>query len=359
MKKISAFISALLLCALCGTSALGAGAADINVTAKTDGAEITYTLVLSECEPVSGFEITVSFDSARLTPKSVTGGELTGGGMFLHNIKNAASTGEMKVAWASAGSTSGGGELFTVVFTASETLKSPPKLTVSGILSGESLEDVEFSVSGLAVKKEEKTPAPTGGGSSGGTGSSGTGAKPEKAPETVFSDVPEGAYFAPAVKWAVGNGITNGTGENVFSPDNGCTRAQTVTFLWRAMGSPEPENTVCTFTDVDMSAYYGKAVLWAVENGITNGTGENSFSPGGTVTRGQTVTFLYRCAGASGMSGKTDFSDVPENAYYAPAVSWAVGRGITNGTGENAFSPDASCTRGQIVTFLYRMLSDK
>lgn len=170
-----------------------------------------------------------------------------------------------------------------------------------------------------------------------------------------FIDVPAGAYYYDAVYWAVDEGITNGTTAVTFSPDNACTRAQMVTFLWRAAGEPEPETSVNPFTDVSASAYYYDAVLWAVEQGITNGTSATTFSPDATVTRGQTVTFLWRNAGSPAVSGGS-FTDVAADAYYAGAVAWAASEGITSGTTAATFSPSSNCTRAQIVTFLYRYL---
>lgn len=168
-----------------------------------------------------------------------------------------------------------------------------------------------------------------------------------------FVDVPASAYYYDAVAWAVENGVTGGTTATTFSPNNACTRAQMVTFLWRAAGEPEPETTVNPFTDVSASAYYYEAVLWAVERGITNGTSATTFSPDATVTRGQTVTFLWRNAGSPAASGSS-FADVAADAYYATAVAWAANEGITSGTSATAFSPSNACTRAQIVTFLYR-----
>ena len=168
-----------------------------------------------------------------------------------------------------------------------------------------------------------------------------------------FVDVPASAYYYDAVAWAVENGVTGGTTATTFSPNNACTRAQMVTFLWRAAGEPEPETTVNPFTDVSENAYYYEAVLWAVEQGITNGTTETTFSPDRTVTRGQTVTFLWRNAGSPAASGSS-FTDVAADAYYADAVAWAASEGITSGTTATTFAPNSSCTRAQIVTFLYR-----
>lgn len=177
-----------------------------------------------------------------------------------------------------------------------------------------------------------------------------TSTEPES---TVFTDMSTSAYYYDAVMWAVENGVTNGTSATTFSPDLACTRAQMVTFLWRAAGSPEPASTTNPFTDVSSSAYYYDAVMWAVENDVTNGTSKTTFSPDITVTRGQTVTFLYRNAGSPTVSGSS-FSDVAADAFYADAVAWAVENDVTNGTSATAFSPNAACTRGQIVTFLYR-----
>ena len=168
-----------------------------------------------------------------------------------------------------------------------------------------------------------------------------------------FYDVPNDAYFYEAVKWAVKNGITNGVGDNLFAPGQPCTRAQIVTFLWRAAGSPEPKGTAAGMTDVVPGSYYAKAVAWAVENGITTGTAEGTFSPDATCTRAQAVTFLARAQNAKA-TGKTAFSDVPADSYFADAVAWAQANGVTTGTSETTFSPDNDCTRAQIVTFLYR-----
>ena len=169
-----------------------------------------------------------------------------------------------------------------------------------------------------------------------------------------FTDVPAGAYYADAVKWAVAEGITSGTSPTTFSPNNGCTRAQMVTFLWRAAGSPEPESDYGPFRDVPKDAYYRKAVLWAAGEGITSGTSPTTFSPNAAVTRAQTVTFLWRWDGEPEADQRSGFRDVPTGQYYSQAVSWAVEAGITNGTGTTTFSPGQTCTRAQIVTFLWR-----
>ena len=174
-----------------------------------------------------------------------------------------------------------------------------------------------------------------------------------KAGSTAFRDVPANAYFAKAVRWAVDKNITTGTGEDTFSPDESCTRAQMAVFLWRAAGSPEPK-AMSRFADVPEDAYYAKAVAWAVENGITTGTGENTFSPEETCTRAQMAALLYRHAKTPAVTGNAPFADTPSDAYYYDAVRWAVEKGVTTGTSETTFSPDDDCTRAQIVTFLYR-----
>ena len=169
-----------------------------------------------------------------------------------------------------------------------------------------------------------------------------------------FKDVKKGDWYFDAVQWAVKNNITEGSGKDTFSPDVICTRTQMVTFLWRVAGSPEPKITKCDFRDVDNSAYYYKAVLWAVEKGVTVGTSDTTFSPNENVTRGQTVAFLYREAGSPFETGEDVFNDVNSNGYYFKAVSWATKNGITVGTGNGKFEPDMDCNRAQIVAMLYR-----
>ena len=180
--------------------------------------------------------------------------------------------------------------------------------------------------------------------------------KPEE--KDPYGDVSKDSYYYDAVKWAAETGVTTGVGDGLFAPEWVCTRGQIVTFLWRASGSPAPKATELPFTDVAADAYYAQAVLWAVENGITNGTSETTFSPDQTCTRAHAVAFLYRMSGSPAAAGST-FSDVAADAYYRAAVAWAVEKGITNGTSGTTFSPDDTCTRGQIVTFLYRLAQTK
>lgn len=173
-----------------------------------------------------------------------------------------------------------------------------------------------------------------------------------------FSDVSTSAYYYEAVKWAQEKGITGGIGNGLFGPNQPCTRAQIVTFLWRAAGSSEPKS-MSSFSDVSADSYYAKAVAWAVENGITTGTGDGKFSPDATCTREQAVAFLYRASGSPAVSGGSAFSDVAANAYYADAVAWAEKNGVTGGIGGGLFGSGNTCPRAQIVTFLYRAYQGK
>ena len=174
-----------------------------------------------------------------------------------------------------------------------------------------------------------------------------------------FTDVADKAYYRDAVAWAVENGITKGTTATTFSPNATCTRAQAVTFLWRAAGSPKPETRTMPFTDVPVGSYYYDAVLWAVENGITKGTGDTTFSPDATCSRAQIVAFLWRSEKSPAAGTVNPFTDVKSDAYYADAVLWAVKEDVTKGTTNTTFSPNADCTRAQIVTFLYRAYQGK
>ena len=174
-----------------------------------------------------------------------------------------------------------------------------------------------------------------------------------------FEDVPADAFYYEPVAWAVKNGITNGISDTRFAPDNLTTRGQIVTFLWRAAGEPEPASTTNPFADVDESEFYYKAILWAVETGITNGVTKTTFNPDGNCTRAQAVTFLYRYAGKPTVEGlENPFTDVSSREFYYNAILWAVEQGITTGVTPTTFVPDATCTRGQIVSFLYRHMAD-
>ena len=177
-----------------------------------------------------------------------------------------------------------------------------------------------------------------------------------KAAGYAFTDVPSGSYYADAVAWAVENGITGGISADTFAPNAACPRAQAVTFLWRVAGSPEPQSAETAFTDVKPGSYYEKAVAWAVENGITKGTSDTAFSPDAPCSRGQIVTFLWRSQKSPAAGTANPFTDVKPGDYYADAVLWAVAKGVTHGTTDTTFSPGSGCTRAQIVTFLWRCM---
>ena len=177
-------------------------------------------------------------------------------------------------------------------------------------------------------------------------------------PGRIFVDLPAAGHWAHVpIDWALTHHVTAGTSPNTFSPGAGCTRAQAVTFLWRASGAPAPATADCPFEDVPETAYYYRAVLWAVERQITSGTSDTTFSPTQVCTRAQIITFLWRAKGSPAASaGEFPFQDVAESAYYRNAVAWAIEKGITGGTAPTAFSPHKTCTRAQIVTFLYKTI---
>lgn len=264
----------------------------------------------------------------------------------------------------SSGSGSGGGGGSTLHYTISASAGTGGSISPSGNVSVTSGSSKTFSVkadSGYAIEDVLVD------GKSVGAVSSYTFKNVKKAhtisvtfekkavsPENPFVDVPDDAYYRDAVIWASENGITTGTTATTFNPNGVCTRAQAVTFLWRVAGKPAPKTTTMPFVDVAPNAYYHDAVLWAVENGITKGTTDTTFSPNQYCTRAHIVTFLWRAQKQPASVTQNPFVDVPTNAYYTTAVLWAVENGITNGTTATTFSPDVSCTRAQIVTFLYR-----
>ncbi len=176
--------------------------------------------------------------------------------------------------------------------------------------------------------------------------------------QTAFTDVPADAYYAAAVNWAVAQGVTGGTGANTFSPDDACTRAQVITFLYRAAGSPDVSAYQNPFDDVSADDYYYAAAIWAAANNIAGGTSSTTFAPGATCTRSQVVTFLYRAAGSPATKVTDAFTDVAPTDYFASAVAWAAANNITGGTGTGTFSPNAPCSRAQVVTFLFRANAD-
>ena len=207
--------------------------------------------------------------------------------------------------------------------------------------------------------KEENLKAISSGGNSSGDSTGSTGSDDTKEPTVSdFKDVPATEYYYNAVDWAVQKGIVSGTSNTTFSPEQNTTRGQIVSFLWRAAGRPEPKTLVNPFTDVKESNYFYKAVLWGYENKIVAGTSDTTFSPNQKCTRAQTVTFLYRYNGSPAASGSGKFTDVPSDEYYANAVAWATANKIVYGTSDDKFSPENTCTRAQSVTFLYRNLAE-
>ena len=246
-----------------------------------------------------------------------------------------------------------------------KTVSTVQTVAFSGLSSGTAYTLKSYAVSPVGRSDILSQTVTTASGSSGGHTSSGSNSSrpsdpkpPVNDPSTGFTDVKNDAYYADAVKWAVDRGITNGQTTTLFGAEASCTRAQIVTFLWRAAGSPVPQTTKNPFTDLSEDAYYYQAVLWAVEQGITVGTTETTFDPDQTCTRGEAVAFLHRNAGEPVAAGNHGFQDVNGSDYYDNAVQWAREKSITSGTTETTFSPNARCTRGQIVTFLYRNLGN-
>ena len=244
-----------------------------------------------------------------------------------------------------------------------KTVSTVQTVAFSGLSSGTAYTLKSYAVSPVGRSDILSQTVTTASGSSGGHTSSGSNSSrpsdpkpPVNDPSTGFTDVKKDAYYADAVKWAVDRGITNGQTTTLFGAEASCTRAQIVTFLWRAAGSPVPQTTKNPFTDLSEDAYYYQAVLWAMEQGITVGTTETTFDPDQTCTRGEAVTFLHRNSGEPVAAGNHGFQDVNGSDYYDNAVQWAREKNITSGTTETTFSPNAHCTRGQIVTFLYRNL---
>ena len=246
-----------------------------------------------------------------------------------------------------------------------KTVSTVQTVAFSGLSSGTAYTLKSYAVSPVGRSDILSQTVTTASGSSGGhTSGGGNSSRPSDPkppvndPSTGFTDVKNDAYYADAVKWAVDRGITNGQTTTLFGAEASCTRAQIVTFLWRAAGSPVLQTTKNPFTDLSEDAYYYQAVLWAVEQGITVGTTETTFDPDQTCTRGEAVTFLHRNAGEPVAAGNHGFQDVNGSDYYDNAVQWAREKSITSGTTETTFSPNARCTRGQIVTFLYRNLGN-
>ena len=341
------------------------------------GVQVTVTLHLNSNPGIASWTITLDWDTdaLHLDEESAAIGSAFSGGMFASNVT---APGQLRMAWASMMDVTSDGELITLSFTIADDAE-PGSYTVDITASGVRNQDgdpvaTETFAAEITIPEKEVVirpvtpvlPRPEK-----------SEQEPEEQPEkeTVeepkeeapvaisFTDVPETAYYYQAALWAADKDITNGTAPGLFSPEQVCDRGQAVTFLWRAAGSPEPKNDKNPFTDVSVDAYYYKAVLWAVERGITNGTSETMFSPTDTVTRAQIAAFLYRNeqANGGGFQGawmfRIPFTDLPDWAFES--IAWCYMKDITNGTSETTFSPDAPCTRGQIVAFLYRTFAEQ
>ena len=312
---------------------------------------------------VGGVTVNGSTTGGSTTGGSTTGGSTTGGSTTGGSTTGGSTTGGSTTGGSTTGGSTTGGSTTGGSTTGGSTTggSTTGGSTTGGSTTGGSTTGGS-TTGGSTTGGSTTGGSTTGGSSTGGSGSTGGVAKDNvtvtpATPTVSFTDVPASAYYYDAVKWAAKKGITSGIGSGLFGPDQPCTRAQIVTFLWRAAGSPEPKS-MSSFSDVSADSYYAKAVAWAVENGITTGTGDGKFSPDATCTRAQSVTFLFRAIGKL-VDSKAEFSDVLTDSYYANAVAWAVENGVTNGIGDGLFGPDNSCTRAQIVTFLFRAYQGK
>lgn len=342
MKRILCLILTLALAL--PVCILPAAAADAAITAENveakPGETVKMTVSVSGGAEIAGLVLTVKADE-RLELKSAVNGTALGGFSSGKNL-----------VWVPNAPTAAEGTLTVLTFVVPDTLSAGTykvELALRECLDAD-MNDLPLRVTPGSIKVEA--------GAAGENPAGGEDPTEPPLPTAMpFIDVAEKDFFHDAVLWAVGKKITSGTDEKHFGPYLTCTRAQTVTFLWRAAGCPEPKTTNCPFTDVDLQDYYGKAVLWAVEKGIAKGVSDTLFCPGKTVSRAQAVTFLYRYAGAKPVSARNPFTDVKADSAYRDAILWAYANGITSGTSANAFSPGTACTRGQVVTFLYRLAS--
>ena len=247
-----------------------------------------------------------------------------------------------------------GAGTLTVGFASRTKVSSPFFLVTFTVKEGQKADTSDVTITQVELNDPKGGSGDNTGGNTGGNTGTVTPSKPETLP---FTDVEEGSYCYDAVRWAVEKGVTEGVSETAFAPNDPCTRGQAVTFLWRAAGSPAPRGQEMPFTDVAESSPYAKAILWAAENGVTKGVTETTFAPNQPCTRGQIVTFLYRSQGAPAQAGSNPFTDVAEESPYLPGILWAAENGVTKGVTETTFAPNNTCVRGQIVTFLYRLWS--
>lgn len=374
MKRLAVFLCVLAFALSFPVAAGSQPAFTPIVSLSEDGTTITVTVNVEEGGTVCGATLDFAYDPELVSCQSVTGGSALSGSTFVGNADY--DTGVARAAWMGLTPLSGDGTVAVITFKVLSAAEG--KTAFFSVTEASAYNELGGNLSvtgGSASLSIPKAPGAGDGGSGETTPtvpptpsapsvnpSKPPAHTPEKEPEDdpevflmAFTDVAESAYYYDAVRWAVAQGITTGTSDTTFSPNASCNRAQTVTFLWRAAGCPEPTLDSCPFTDVAENAYYYDAVLWAVEQGITTGTSDTTFSPNAQVTRSQVVTFLWRTEGYYlPISEDCPFTDVSGSAYYSNAVLWALEQGITTGTSATTFSPDSSCIRAQIVTFLYR-----
>ncbi len=371
-KLFSTLFAAAMLVSTLGVAALAADTTTITVgdasANVSSGAEtVTVPVSISGNTGFASMVLTVSIpDGCTATSVALMNGDDAAitGNMFLNS--NLAGASGVVVAMASTSNLTDDGVLFWITYEVSRTAENGSnalELTCTEFYSETDLDTNQYA--SIATTDGTLTVSGSAGssGSSSSSSSSGSGTSTATTTTTTatttetagsFTDVASGAYYYDAVQWAVSEEITSGLTSTTFGPDQSCTRAQAVTFLYRAAGEPDVTGAENPFTDVSSSDYYYNAVLWAVAQGITSGTTATTFSPNDTCTRSQIVTFLYRQAGQPAVSGSAGFADVSSDEYYASAVAWAVNEEITSGTSDTTFAPNNVCTRGQIVTFLYR-----
>lgn len=393
MKYMRSFLISLGILLAVAVSAM----ADVNLHAVSvtvmPGETAGIAVILDGNPGLAGWKIECRWDSNVLTLTDSTRGDTFANGMYAANSKTADS---FTAIWANSAASADNGVLAVLHFAVSDSAKNgtyPIELTYSkastvdadgtrvpmtvenGMITvqgaseepqteetekkhvsastptaqaddseQENVEDADKTAETTDTADEEQTePQPS------------DEASEEETVRTLrFTDVSEDDYFFDAVYWALGGGITSGISDTLFAPQSSCTRGQIVTFLWRAAEKPHPKTKDSGFADVDSGAYYAEAVAWAKENGITSGISDTQFAPDSEVTRAQAVTFLFRAAQGTAAKQPSRFSDVPDDAYYAIAVGWAAENGVTSGVSDTQFAPDMLCTRGQIVTFLYR-----
>ena len=369
MKRLIVLLLLLsmLFCTYCSAEESAAVLAGSD-HAAAPGETVTVTLDLRDNPGLAAWKVELAWDAAALSldKQSIALSGAFSNGMF---VKNADTDGKLSLVWANTENVASDGALFTLTFTVSPQAH-PGTYAITVTTSGtydENGEKVTVASANAGITLPDTAPANPGESEPAPRPTPTEKPEPEQPPVAVsptvsFTDMNETAYYYQPALWAAENGITTGTTDTTFSPDAPCSRAQAVTFLWRAAGCPEPAGLMCPFTDVAPEAYYRKAVLWAVEKGITTGTTDTTFSPDAPCTRAQIVTFLYRNiqAEGGGFQGawmfRLPFTDMPDWAFEP--IAWCYMKGITTGTTDTTFSPDAPCTRGQIVTFLYRSFAE-